>query len=673
MNLLACPLGKVPSVARRKGANGNVSRCNEKFCCAFTNTYIFKRSIKMSYITDTFDVIVVGAGHAGVEAALAAARLGGKTLLATLSLDNVALMPCNPSIGGPAKGHLVRELDALGGQMGISADLACIQMRLLNTGKGYAVHALRGQEDKPFYHTLMKKIVEDQENLELKQLMIDKLLVENGAVVGVEAETGEIFEAKCVILATGTYLRGRIVYGQVNYECGPNGLRSAQKLSASLLENGVELMRFKTGTPARIDARSLDYSKMEPQYGDEEVRNFSFISDIKTREQVPCYLTYTNEATHKIIRDNLHLSGMYNGMIEGVGPRYCPSIESKIVRFANKERHQLFIEPEGRSTNEMYVQGMSSSLPAHIQLQFMQTIPGLEHCKMMRAGYAIDYDCLDPLQLRPSLEHKAISGLFSAGQSNGTSGYEEAAAQGLMAGINAMMKINGREPLVLRRDEAYIGVLIDDLVTKGTSEPYRMMTSRAEYRLLLRQDNADLRLTEKGRAIGLVDDKRYGIFTEKRTALERTVSELGKQNISPSAENNAKLEAMGTAPLRSGSSLLDLLRRKEVTYSKLQQAFGLPELAPQVAEQAEIFAKYEGYITKQRQEVERFMKLENKRLPDDIDYRAIKELSSEAAEKLDKVRPANIGQASRISGVSPADISVLMIALELKRRKEQEE
>lgn len=627
----------------------------------------------MSYITDTFDVIVVGAGHAGVEAALAAARLGGKTLLATLSLDNVALMPCNPSIGGPAKGHLVRELDALGGQMGISADLACIQMRLLNTGKGYAVHALRGQEDKPFYHTLMKKIVEDQENLELKQLMIDKLLVENGAVVGVEAETGEVFEAKCVILATGTYLRGRIVYGQVNYECGPNGLRSAQKLSASLLENGVELMRFKTGTPARIDARSLDYSKMEPQYGDEEVRNFSFISDIKTREQVPCYLTYTNEATHKIIRDNLHLSGMYNGMIEGVGPRYCPSIESKIVRFANKERHQLFIEPEGRSTNEMYVQGMSSSLPAHIQLQFMQTIPGLEHCKMMRAGYAIDYDCLDPLQLRPSLEHKAISGLFSAGQSNGTSGYEEAAAQGLMAGINAMMKINGREPLVLRRDEAYIGVLIDDLVTKGTSEPYRMMTSRAEYRLLLRQDNADLRLTEKGRAIGLVDDKRYGIFTEKRTALERTVSELGKQNISPNAENNAKLEAMGTAPLRSGSSLLDLLRRKEVTYSKLQQAFDLPELAPQVAEQAEIFAKYEGYITKQRQEVERFMKLENKRLPDDIDYRAIKELSSEAAEKLDKVRPANIGQASRISGVSPADISVLMIALELKRRKEQEE
>lgn len=627
----------------------------------------------MSYITDSFDVIVIGAGHAGVEAALAAARLGGKTLLATLSLDNVALMPCNPSIGGPAKGHLVREIDALGGQMGISADLACIQMRLLNTGKGYAVHALRGQEDKPYYHTLMKKIVEDQDNLELKQLMIDKLLVENGKVVGVEAETGEIFEAKCVILATGTYLRGRIVYGQVNYECGPNGLRSAQKLSASLLEHGVELMRFKTGTPARIDSRSIDYGKMEPQYGDEEVRNFSFISDIKTREQVPCYLTYTNAATHKIIRDNLHLSGMFNGMIEGVGPRYCPSIESKLVRFADKERHQLFIEPEGRSTNEMYVQGMSSSLPAHIQLQFMRTIPGLENCKMMRAGYAIDYDCLNPLQLKYSLEHKAISGLFSAGQSNGTSGYEEAAAQGLMAGINAMRKIHGQEPLVLRRDEAYIGVLIDDLVTKGTNEPYRMMTSRAEYRLLLRQDNADLRLTEKGRQIGLVNDERYARFTEKRTAVERTVGELKKINIAPSEENNAKLAAMGSTALRTGTNLLDLLRRKEITYEKLQQAFDLPLLTPQVAEQTEIFAKYEGYIAKQYQEVERFMKLENKRLPDDIDYHSIKELSSEAAEKLDKVRPTNIGQASRISGVSPADVSVLMIALELKRRKEQSE
>ncbi len=624
----------------------------------------------MSFIADKFDVIVVGAGHAGVEAALAAARLGGKTLLATLSLDNVALMPCNPSIGGPAKGHLVRELDALGGQMGLSADRACIQMRLLNTGKGYAVHALRGQEDKPYYHTIMKKVIEDQPNLELKQLMIDKLLVEQGAVVGVEAETGEVFEAPCVILATGTYLRGRIVYGQLNYACGPNGLRSAEKLSASLLEAGVELMRFKTGTPARVDARSLDYSKMEPQYGDEVVRNFSFISDLTTREQVPCWLTYTNPDTHKIIRDNLHLSGMFNGLVEGVGPRYCPSIESKITRFASKDRHQLFIEPEGRSTNEMYVQGMSSALPAHIQLQFMQTIPGLEHCKMMRAGYAIDYDCLDPLQLKPSLEHKGISGLFSAGQSNGTSGYEEAAAQGMMAGINAMRKLQGKEPIVLRRDQAYIGVLIDDLVTKGTNEPYRMMTSRAEYRLLLRQDNADLRLTELGRQIGLVDDYRYERFTTKRSAIERAIADLGNINLSPSAENNAKLVQLGTTPLRTGINMLDLLRRKEVAYNHLQEAFALPELDQTVAEQVDIFAKYEGYIAKQRQEVERALRLENKRLPEDFDYRSIKELSTEAAEKLSKVKPSSLGQASRISGVSPADISVLMIALELKHRKE---
>lgn len=626
----------------------------------------------MGFITDSFDVIVIGAGHAGVEAALAAARLGGKTLLATLSLDNLALMPCNPSIGGPAKGHLVREIDAMGGQMGLSADQACIQMRLLNTGKGYAVHALRGQEDKSYYHVLMKKIVENQKNLELKQLMIDKLIVENGEVVGVEAETGEVFEGKCVILATGTYLRGRIVYGQLNYVCGPNGLRSAEKLSASLLEAGVELMRFKTGTPARLDSRSLDYSKMEPQYGDEQVRNFSFISDIATRKQVPCYLTYTNEDTHKIIRDNLHLSGMFNGLVEGVGPRYCPSIEAKLVRFANKDRHQLFIEPEGLNTNEVYVQGMSSSLPAHIQLQFMQTIPGLENCKMMRAGYAIDYDCLNPLQLKPSLEHKGISGLFSAGQSNGTSGYEEAAAQGMMAGINAMRKINGQEPIVLRRDEAYIGVLIDDLVTKGTNEPYRMMTSRAEYRLLLRQDNADLRLTQKGRDIGLVDDYRYERFTSKRSDLERTIAVLSKQTIAPNEENNAKLVAMGTTPLRSGTNMLELLRRKEISYAKLADAFGLESLAEQVAEQVEVHAKYEGYIVKQRQEVERALKLENKRIPEDVDYHAIKELSAEAAEKLDKVRPTSIGQASRISGVSPADVNVLMIALELKRRKEQD-
>lgn len=621
-------------------------------------------------ITDSYDVIVVGAGHAGVEAALAAARLGGKTLLATLSMDNIALMPCNPSVGGPAKGHLVREIDALGGEMGLAADKACIQMRLLNTGKGYAVQALRAQEDKPFYHTIMKQTVENQDRLDVKQLMIDKLIVSNGEVVGVEAETGEVFEAKCVILATGTYLRARIVYGQVNYESGPNGLRSANKLSLSLLENGLELMRFKTGTPARIDARSLDYSKMEIQSGDTELRNFSFISDITERSQVPCWLTYTNEKTHKIIRDNLHLSGMFNGMIEGVGPRYCPSIESKIVRFANKERHQLFIEPEGLRTNEMYVQGMSSSLPADVQLKFMQTIPGLENCRMMRAGYAIDYDCLDPLQLKASLEHKGISGLFSAGQSNGTSGYEEAAAQGLMAGINAMRKINGQPPFILGRNDAYIGVLIDDLVTKGTNEPYRMMTSRAEYRLLLRQDNADLRLTEKGRQFGLVDDERYEKFTAKRTLLERTIHQLSKTNVPPNAETEQKLKNMGTAPVRPGMTLLDLLRRGEITYKKLMGEFDLPELPDVVAEQAEIFAKYEGYINKQKQEVERALKLENKLIPQNIDYHAIKELSSEAAEKLDKIHPVSIGQASRISGVSPADINVLMIVLEVKRRKE---
>ncbi len=624
------------------------------------------------YITDNYDVIVVGAGHAGVEAALAAARLGGKTLLATLSMDNIALMPCNPSVGGPAKGHLVREIDALGGEMGIAADKACIQMRLLNTGKGYAVQALRAQEDKPFYHTIMKQTVENQDRLDVKQLMIDKLLVSNGEVVGVEAETGEVFEAKCVILATGTYLRARIVYGQVNYESGPNGLRSANKLSQSLLENGLELMRFKTGTPARIDARSLDYSKMEIQSGDSKLRNFSFISSITERSQVPCWLTYTNEKTHKIIRDNLHLSGMFNGMIEGVGPRYCPSIESKIVRFANKERHQLFIEPEGLRTNEMYVQGMSSSLPADVQLKFMQTIPGLENCRMMRAGYAIDYDCLDPLQLKASLEHKGISGLFSAGQSNGTSGYEEAAAQGLIAGINAMRKINGQEPFILGRSDAYIGVLIDDLVTKGTNEPYRMMTSRAEYRLLLRQDNADLRLTEKGLSIGLVNDERYEKFTAKRTLLERIIHQLSTSNVAPNAETEQKIKNIGTAPVRPGMTLLDLLRRGDVTYKKLAAEFALPELPEVVAEQAEIFAKYEGYINKQKQEVERALKLENKLIPQDIDYHAIKELSSEAAEKLAKIKPVSIGQASRISGVSPADINVLMIVLEVKRRREQD-
>lgn len=619
---------------------------------------------------EKYDVIVIGAGHAGCEASLAAARLGCKTMLATLSLDNLALMPCNPSIGGPAKGHLVREIDALGGQMALSADEACLQMRMLNTGKGYAVQALRGQEDKPLYHHIMKSVIERQDNLDLKQLMIDKVLVKNGVVEGVEAETGEVFEAPCVILCTGTYLRGRIVYGTVNYESGPNGLRAANKLSSSLLEHGVELMRFKTGTPARIDKRSIDFSKTEPQYGDDVLRNFSYMNRIQSRDQVPCYLSYTNARTHEIIKKNLHLSGMFNGLIEGVGPRYCPSIEAKIVRFADKDRHQLFIEPEGRNTTEMYIQGMSSSLPADVQLEFLQTIPGLEHCKMMRAGYAIDYDCLNPLQLKPSLEHKVIGGLFSAGQSNGTSGYEEAAAQGLIAGINAVRKLRNLEPLVLRRDQAYTGVLIDDLVTKGTHEPYRMMTSRAEYRLLLRQDNADLRLTDIGRDLGLVDDERYEKFNAKRNGLERALERLRFVKIAPHEEENAKLMAMGTTPLREGTSALELLRRREISYANLQQAFGLPKLEPSVAEQVEVHVKYAGYIEKQKMEVERALKLENKAIPKDFDYHSVKEISSEAIEKLTKVKPANIGQAARISGVSPADINVLMIALELKKHKE---
>jgi len=624
------------------------------------------------FTAGTYDVIVVGAGHAGCEAALAAARIGCKTLLATLSMDNIALMPCNPSVGGPAKGHLVREVDALGGEMGINADKTCIQFRMLNTGKGPAVHALRAQADKKLYQFTMKETCENTENLDVKQILITDLLLseDKKAVRGVVVETGEVYLAKAVVMATGTYLRGRIIVGEHTYSGGPNGQRPAMHFSESLKEAGVRLMRFKTGTPARVDARTLDYSKMQKQPGDEEARNFSFMSDVRTREQIPCWLTYTNEETHKILRDNMDRAPMANGIIEGIGPRYCPSIETKILRFPDKDRHQLFVEPEGVHTNEMYVQGMSTSMPADVQIAFLHTIPGLEHAHIMRLGYAIEYDCIDPTQLKPTLEFKDIHGFFSAGQSNGTSGYEEAAAQGIIAGINAAMRIKGEEPLVLKRSEGYIGVLIDDLVTKGTHEPYRMMTSRAEYRLLLRQDNADMRLTPYGRRVGLVTDARWERFCAKKAAIEAARQVIDAQeDINPSVASNEKLAAAGIGPIHTRTSVHELLRRQDVDYEKLRQVIpALPKVSDEVRQQVEISIRYEGYIEKQLEQVAHMEKLENRLLPEDMDYDEVPSLRDEGREKLKKIRPRSIGQASRISGVSPADISVLLVWLEAKHR-----
>lgn len=623
------------------------------------------------FIAGNYDVIIIGAGHAGVEAALASARMGCNTLLTTLNMDNIAMMPCNPSVGGPAKGHLVREIDALGGEMGVNADKTCIQYRMLNTGKGPAVQALRAQADKKLYQNTMKHTCELQENLDVKQLLIDEILFEDNKVTGVVVETGEVYTCKAVVLASGTYLKGRIIIGENTYDGGPNGQRAAIKLSSCLLKAGVELMRFKTGTPARVDRRSLDFSKMIIQPGNDVVHNFSFMSDVKTREQVPCWLTYTNEQTHKIIRDNIERAPMANGIITGVGPRYCPSIETKIVRFPDKERHQLFIEPEGLDTEEMYVQGMSTSMPIDVQMEFLRTIPGLENVRIMRPGYAIEYDCINPLQLKPSLEFKKISGFFSAGQTNGTSGYEEAASQGLIAGINAALKIQGKEPLILKRSDGYIGVLIDDLVTKGTNEPYRVMTSRAEYRLLLRQDNADLRLTEKGRQVGLVSDERYARFVKRRDSIKNTIELLSEIRIHPNKETLAKMQEFELGSIHNTVTAADLLKRKEISYDDLKHIVELPEISEDVKKQVEITLVYEGYIKKQLEQVERMEKLEEKLLPEDINYDEVSSLRDEAREKLNAIRPISIGQASRISGVSPADISVLLVYLEQYRRQEE--
>ena len=621
------------------------------------------------FLMGTYDVIVVGAGHAGCEAGLAAARMGMKTLMLSINLEAVAMMACNPSIGGTGKGHLVREIDALGGEMGINIDKTFIQSRMLNTAKGPAVHSLRAQADKNEYHIEMKKTLEAEENLHLKQGEVIDLMIEDGKACGVVLKTGAMYRSKVVILATGTFLAGKIFIGESVFESGPNGLAPSNELAKRLREYGLPIRRFKTGTPARALAKSLDYEKMIPQDGDETVVPFSFMNDDLQKDQVKCWLTYTNETTHEVIRRNFHRSALFGGQIEGVGPRYCPSIEDKVNRFADKKRHQLFIEPEGLYTEEMYIQGMSSSLPEDVQEEFYKTIEGLEHLEIVRPAYAIEYDCIDPLDLKVNLENRHIENLFCAGQFNGSSGYEEAAAQGLMAGINAVCKIKEEMPFILDRSEAYIGVLIDDLVTKGTNEPYRIMTSRAEYRLLLRQDNADMRLTERGYAVGLVKKDRYERLLKKKEVVTAEIDRLKKKILQPDVVNPF-LEEKGSTPVKSGISLLELLKRPEITYDDAAVIDDVrPKLSAHQKTMMEVQIKYEGYIIKQQQQIEKFKKLEHKKLPPDLDYFSIEGLRIEARQKLDALRPVSVGQASRISGVSPADINVLLIWLEKMRRQ----